>query len=257
MTDSIHIANSPPLPINIIDNSEINWNLLTLIVAVLSLIAAAILPFAQKKYEESKAKFNFRIYVKHQLAYLFNLATYDKIDYIKPANNLEVIKLPVTFRELTKYIRDDFTAFAISQEPILLFQYTLNLQKYCHHIYQIRYCLTQIDTKGLKRDILQHGEKLSQQELKKLHGLLSILDNFSSISLFHDKFENLQSVQRQTSNNIWIGLKVDNILIEKQNQILLSDRTQIRSYENSLHELIGISAALLNQMESYFDKPGK
>ncbi len=233
-----------------------NWTLLTLIVATLSLIAAAVLPFAQKKYEENKAEFSFRMYIGEQLGYLFRLATYDKIDYIKPTISDDFSKGTVTFPELARRIRGDFREHQNSTEPRILFHFINNLQKYCHHIYQIRHCITKIDTVKLKENILANGEKLSKPELKKLYALLGVIDNFSVISLFHDRFANLKSVQRDFRNDIWIGIKVHTELLNQQDQ-LVSDMKEIRDNESSLTELVGITGAMCNTVSSYYSKPGK
>ncbi|MGN6530485.1 MAG: hypothetical protein ACTHK0_01870 [Ginsengibacter sp.] len=233
-----------------------NWNLLTLIIATLSLIAAAILPFAQKKYEESKAKFSFRMYIKEKLGYLFNLVTYDKIEYIKPTISDNIEKEPVTFPEFVKRVRDDFKEYQNSLQPLLLFHFINNLQKYCHHIYQIRYSISKIDTTKLKENILVNGEKLSKRELRNVYGLLMVLDNFSSISLFHDRFGNLKSVQRDFKDNVWVGLKIHKELLNQQQQ-LINDIKEVCDHERNLSELIGVSIALFNMTVKYYDKPGK
>jgi len=233
-----------------------NWNLLTLIIASLSLIAAVILPFAQKKYEESKARFSFRMYIKEKVGYLFNLVTYDKIEYIKPTISDNILKELVTFSQLARRIRDDFKEYQNSLQPRLLFHFISNLQKYCHHIYQIRYNISKIDTSKLKENILANGEKLSKRELKNVYGLLMVIDNFSSISLFHDKFGHLKSVQRDFKDNVWVGLKLHKELLTQQQQ-LISDIKEICDNERSLNELIGITGALYNTIVHYYDKPGK
>ncbi len=252
MGDTLRYVTDRPFPIHIVDDSTVNWNLLTLIVAMLSLIAAAILPFAQKKYEEKRAKFNFKLYTKEQLGYLFNLVTYDKIDYMKPTISDNPTKEGITFVEMARRVRDDFKTHQNSIQPRILFHFIMNLQKYCHHIYQIRHCIAKIDTAKLKENILANGEKLSKAELKKVYGLLVVVDNFSSISLFHDRFGHLSSVQRETKNNIWVGFKLDKDFLSKQ-QLLLEDIKEICNNESSLNELLGITAALYNNVSSYYD----
>lgn len=117
MADSLQIITGKPIPVQVLDNSKVNWNLLTLIVAILTLIAAVVLPFLQKKYEERKAKFSFRMYIKEQLGYLFNLVTYDKIEYIKPTISDNINKEAITFPELARRVRDDFKEHQNSLQP--------------------------------------------------------------------------------------------------------------------------------------------
>lgn len=255
MGDTLRVITERPFPVHISDTTSVNWNLLTLIVAVLTLIAAVILPFLQKKYEERRAKFNFRLYIKEQLGYLFNLVTYDKIDYVKPTISDNINKEEITFVEIARRNRDDFKEHQNSLQPRILFHFISNLQRYCHHIYQIRHCISKIDTAKLKENILANGEKLSKEELKKVYGLIVVIDNFSSISLFHDRFGHIKSVQREIKNNIWVGLKLDKDFLNNQ-QLLVQDIKEICDNESSLNELLGITGALYNTISSYYQQPG-
>lgn len=144
----------------------------------------------------------------------------------------------------------------IHYNPEFLFHFINNLQKYCHHIYQIRYAITKIDTKNLKENILANGEKLSKDELKKVYGLIVVVDNFSSITLFHDRFGNMKSIQREIKNNVWVGIKLDKDFLNNQ-QLLVHDMKGICDNESSLNELIGVTGALYNTVASYYGQPGK
>ena len=58
--DSISQSTNELIKVQIIDDvDKVDWNLWFLLIAVLSLIAAVILPFAQRKYEERKSKYGF------------------------------------------------------------------------------------------------------------------------------------------------------------------------------------------------------
>jgi len=53
------------IPVKIIsDTNKIDWEPYVLIVATLSLLAAVIIPFAQKWYEEYRTKRSFQFYFK-------------------------------------------------------------------------------------------------------------------------------------------------------------------------------------------------
>jgi hypothetical protein len=254
MADSLRIIANITNPVHSSDSSTVNWNLLTLIVAILTLIASVILPFLQKMYEERRAQFNFRMYIKEQFSYLYSLATYNKIDYIKPTISDHINKEAITFPEMTRRIRDDYKEHQNSVQPRIIFHFISNLQKYCHHIYQIRYSITKIDTRNLKEKIVGNGEKLSKRELKKLYGIILIADNFNSISLFHDRFGNVKSVEREIKNDIWVGVKQGKDLLNNQ-QLLLQDIKEVTNNESSLNELIGISGGLYNDLSSYYLTP--
>lgn len=56
------------IPVKIIsDTTKFDWEPYVLIVATLSLLAAVIIPFAQKWYEEYRTKRSFQFYFKKQL----------------------------------------------------------------------------------------------------------------------------------------------------------------------------------------------
>ena len=74
IVDSLKIAQ--PIKVKIIEESDkIDWNIWFLFIAVLSLISAVLIPFAQKKYEESKSKYAFHLYVKKKIGIVFYLLT--------------------------------------------------------------------------------------------------------------------------------------------------------------------------------------
>ena len=55
------------IPIKIISEPKFDWEPYVLLIATLSLIAAVIIPFAQKWYEEYRTKRSFQFYFKKQL----------------------------------------------------------------------------------------------------------------------------------------------------------------------------------------------
>ena len=67
------------------ESSKVNWEPWVLLVAILALIASVIIPFAQKKYEEFRAKRNFQYYLKKQIGLVLNLLTTVKLEYIEPS----------------------------------------------------------------------------------------------------------------------------------------------------------------------------
>jgi hypothetical protein len=256
MKDTLKLVTESPVKVHILENSSVNWNLLTLVVAILTLITAAILPFAQKKYEERKAKTSFRLYLKEQLGYLFSLITYDKIEYSKPTISDNFSKEPIILVEFAKRLKSDFSEQQNSLQPRVLFHFLNNLQKYCFHLYQIGLAISKIDMSRLRENILANGEKLEEEELKKTYGLLLAGDSFSSIYAYHDRFEQLNAVQRHIVDGKWVGMKIDNKLLDQQ-QLLVDDIKVVCDNEVSLGELFAVTAAIYNQVVKYYGEPGK
>lgn len=254
MPDTTNIFTNKPINVDIVDHSRIDWNMLTLIIATLSLIAAVLLPFAQKKYEEYKAKYSFKLYVKKQFAYLFNQVIGDKLDYTEPSIKDTPIRHKLSLADFSSKLISDFTEHQNTIQPRLIFHYVQNLQKFCHQLYQIRHNISTINLEKLKDNALANGEKLSKNELNKTYGLILILEAFNSISLFHDRFGDLYSMKRTIKDNIWVGLQLDKDFLEKQH-ILVEDMKKISNNESSLHQLTDASKVLYSKLNEYFDNP--
>ena len=62
--------NQQVIPVKfILDTTKFDWEPFVLIVATLSLLAAVIIPFAQKWYEQYRTKRSFQFYFKKQLGW--------------------------------------------------------------------------------------------------------------------------------------------------------------------------------------------
>ena len=84
MIDTLFI-NNEPIPVNIIETSnDFNWEPYFLLVATLSLIAAVIIPFAQRIYDELRTKRSFKLYLKKQIGFILNFLISEKIEYQEP-----------------------------------------------------------------------------------------------------------------------------------------------------------------------------
>src|ERR1035437_2339278 len=88
--------------------NQIDWNKWLTIIAALALIAAIFIPFVQKIYEERKAKISFQMYLKKYFGILYNILTYDKIEYTKSSIKDSPDKLQLTCDEYIKVFETDF-----------------------------------------------------------------------------------------------------------------------------------------------------
>lgn len=73
--------------------------IITLIIAIVAVVVSVATPLAQKKYEEWKARISFKLYIKKYLGVLFNIITYDKIEYHIPCIKDDPEKLNLTLPE--------------------------------------------------------------------------------------------------------------------------------------------------------------
>lgn len=230
----------------------IDWEPWVLFVAILSLIASVIIPFAQKKYEERRAKRNFQYYLKKQIGLVLNHLTLSKLEYIEPSVKNEPKKEYVLIKEFIIKLREDFKIHKNSVQPRVIFMMLMNIQKVCMFAFQARKIIATIDLQNITERMLENGKELSKKELAKVYGLILIYESFQSISQFHDRFANMKSISRIIEDKEWVGLKVEKELLNNQNQ-LNEDLLFLNDNEQSVDELTNIILILNQETKKYFD----
>jgi hypothetical protein len=253
VTDSIANVISNPIQVELIGNSDkIDWNVWFLLIAVLTLITAVIIPFAQKKYEERKSKFGFHLYVKKKLGIVWNLLTYDKLEYKQPRSAEKMDDELLTFDKLIYKFEKDFKENKDTIHPLFAFGIIFNLQNLLFTVKRIQYSLNSIDIKNLDEKTLEFGDKLSKSEHHKLNGLYLLIEHYFSITSFHDKFDSLKSIKRKEKDSKWVGLEVDKKVLKKQKWIL-EDLEYLRENELSIDEILKMNKLLIQELKSYFE----
>lgn len=244
---------SEPIKVKIIEESnKIDWNIWFLLVALLSLIAAVLLPFLQKKYEESKTKYGFHLYIKKRIGIVWNLLTYDQFSYKQPTSADSMDDLSLTFDNMILRFEKDYSKNKETIHPLLAFGILLNFQNILFTISRIQFALKSINIENLDEKTLEFGDKLSKKEHHKLNAIFMLIEHYYSITSFHDKFTSLKSVQREYKDKQWIGLKVEKTVLKNQ-QLILDDLAFIRENEISLNEILKINKLLIQEMKSYFE----
>ncbi|MDI1321982.1 MAG: hypothetical protein PSV36_04490 [Algoriphagus sp.] len=257
MNDSLNqISESVNQLANQPSSQDYSWEPYVLIVASLSLFAAVIIPFAEKKYEERKTKKNFRLYIKKQLGEIYNFLIVEKIDYHDMSIKNNPTKNQISLLEFTKRINQDFTEHKNSVQPRIIFSLLINIENIMRYSHNLRHLIDRASLDKLTDRTLEHGGKLSDEELKKVYGLFLILENFVPISLFHDKFGELKSIKRIIENDVWIGLKLEPDLIKNQ-QVLNDDLLLLNDNEKSILEVNAILNIVENKLMAYYGEPGK
>jgi energy-coupling factor transporter transmembrane protein EcfT len=89
------------------------------LIVALALIVAIIIPFTQKKYKEWKAKISFKLYLKKYFGIIFNILTYDKIEYIRPSIKDDPEKLQLTLRNYIEKFDKDFKEYQNTVQYLL------------------------------------------------------------------------------------------------------------------------------------------
>jgi hypothetical protein len=253
VTDTLANKVPNPIQVELIENSDkIDWNVWFLLIAVLTLITAVIIPFAQKKYEERKSKFGFHLYVKKKLGIVWNILTYDKLEYKQPRSAEKMDNELLTFDKLIYKFEKDFKENKNTIHPLFAFGIIFNLQNLLFTVKRIQYSLNSIDIKNLDEKTLEFGDKLSKSEHHKLNGLYLLIEHYFSITNFHDKFDSLKSIKRKEKDSKWIGLEVDKKVLKKQKWIL-EDLEYLRENELSIDEILKINKLLIQELKSYFE----
>ncbi|MBC5836230.1 hypothetical protein G6N05_15215 [Flavobacterium sp. F372] len=240
------------IPIKIISEPKFDWEPYVLLIATLSLIAAVIIPFAQKWYEEYRTKRSFQFYFKKQLGIILNLITSEKIEYISPGIKDNPEKVFLSPSEFSKKLEVDFKNNKEAVQPKTIFILLMNLQKMMHYSYQLRYALSKIEFDKLTDKTLEHGKELSNKELQKAYGIILIYESFISISTFHDRFGDMKSIQREIRDKIWIGLKLEKDFLQKQS-VLNDDLQLINNHENSIFEITEMIRIVETKTKEYFE----
>jgi hypothetical protein len=253
VTDSIANVISNPIQVELIGNSDkIDWNVWFLLIAILTLITAVIIPFAQKKYEERKSKFGFHRYIKKKLGIVWNLLTYDKLEYKQPRSAEKMDDELLTFDKLIYKFEKDFKENKDTTHPLFAFGIIFNLQNLLFTVKRIQYSLNSIDIKNLDEKTLEFGDKLSKSEHHKLNGLFLLIEHYFSITSFHDKFDSLKSIKRKEKDSKWVGLGVDKKILKKQKWIL-EDLEYLRENELNIDEILKMNKLLIQELKSYFE----
>lgn len=234
------------------DPNRINWEPWVLTVAILTLIASVIIPFAQKKYEEFRAKRNFQYYLKKQIGLILNHITTSKIEYLEPSVRNEPKKEYLLIKDLIIKIKNDFAKNKNTVQPRVNFMMQMNIQNMCLFAYQARKIISTIDLQNITERTLEFGKELSKKELNKTYGLILIYESFQSISLFHDRFGKFKAITRLIVENEWIGLKVEKEFLNDQKQ-LNEDLLLLNDNERSLEELSNIILIMNQETKRYFD----
>ena len=235
-----------------INTDKFDWEPYFLIVATLSLLAAVIIPFAQKKYEEHRAKRNFQIYFKKQLGLIFNFLSSEKIEYNEPSIKKNPEKKNLEISNFLTAFKKDLKEHQNAVQPKIIFTLLMNLQHMLMYSYHLRNAIRSLEFNDLMKSTLEYGNKLSKDELSNIYGLITILESFVSISLYHDRFGEMKSIQRLIQENTWVGLKLDKDFLDNQ-AVLNEDLQFINDKLNSIEEIIYILGITENKTFEYFE----
>jgi len=243
---------SKPINVKVVEDlNKMDWNVWFLVVAILSLIAALLVPFVQKKYEEKKSNYAFKLYIKKKYGIIFHLVTYESFSY-KYFQDNDLKNEELNLLKFIKKFEYDYKEFKNTIHPLYAFKILYNFQNLIFVTKRIQNNLQNIDLKDANEKSLQFGDKLSNEEHNKLSKILLISEHYNSITEYNDKFSSLKAIQREIKDNIWIGLKVNDSVL-KQQKLILEDLTYLRKNELHIEEILHINKLLIQEIKIYFD----
>ena len=230
----------------------VDWNKWLTFIAALTLVAAVIIPFTQKKYEEWKAKTSFNLYLKKFFGVLFNALTYDKIEYALPSVSNNPEKQKLLLGDYMFEFEKDLKLNQSTNQYRVAFAIVYNLQNLFLVVNHIQNIIRQIDSNKLYEQTLSYGKNLTKKELNKIYGILLLIEHYSSITKFHDRFSSMLSIQRIIKDGQWIGLKLDQSLLGNQ-KIIIDDLKHINNEINSLQEVVIATKLLIQELKSFYE----
>lgn len=226
--------------------------ILTLTIAIIAVIVSVATPFAQRKYEEWKARISFKLYLKKYLGVLFNILTYDKIEYHIPSIKDNPEKSNLTFPEYIKKFEKDFTEHQNTVQYRVAFAILFNIQNLFSIINRTRIEIERIGIDKLYEHTLAYGTNLSKRNLGKIYGMFLLLEHYNSITTFHDRFKEIKSIKRITKDGIIIGFELDKNIL-KDPQMVAEDMKHLCNNELSIEEVIKINKLLIQEIKIFFD----
>jgi hypothetical protein len=225
--------------------------ILTLTIAIIAVVVSIATPFAQKKYEEWKARISFKLYLKKYLGVLFNILTYDKTEYHVPSIKDNPEKISLTFPEYLKQFEKDFKEHQNTVQYRIAFSLLFNIQNLFSVIIRSKMEIERIGVAGLYEHTLAYGGNLSKKNLDKIYGIFLLMEHYNSITTFHDRFKDLKSIKRITKGSIIIGFELDKNILKDQ-QMVAEDMKHLCNNELSIDEVIKINKLLIQETQNFF-----
>ncbi|GEL09470.1 hypothetical protein SAMN05192550_1529 [Flavobacterium glycines] len=225
---------------------------LTLTIAIIAVVVSVVTPFAQRKYEEWKARISFKLYLKKYLGVLFNILTYDKIEYHIPSIKDNPEKSNLTLPDYIKRFEQDFAENQNTVQYRIAFAILFNIQNLFSVINRTRIEIERIGVEKLYEHTLAYGTNLSKRNLGKIYGIFLLLEHYNSITTFHDRFKEIKSIKRITKDGIIIGFELDKNILKDQ-QMVAEDMKHLCNNELSIEEVLKINKLLIQEIKIFFD----
>ncbi|MBP0903107.1 hypothetical protein ACFSKN_14125 [Mariniflexile gromovii] len=226
--------------------------ILTLTIAIVAVIVSVATPFAQRKYEEWKARISFKLYIKKYLGVLFNILTYDKIEYHIPSIKDDPEKIHLTLPEFLNRFEKDFKEHQNTVQYRVAFAVLLNLQNLFSVINRSKIEIKRIGVDVMYEHTLAYGSNLSKKNLNKIYGILLLMEHYSSITAFHDRFSELKSIKRINKDGRIVGLELDKDILKDQ-QMVANDMKHLCNHELSIEEVIKVNKLLIQETKDFFE----
>lgn len=224
----------------------------TLTIAIIAVVVSIATPFAQRKYEEWKSRTSFRLYLKKYLGVLFNILTYDKIEYHVPSIKDNPEKISLTLPAYLKRLEKDFKENQTTVQYRVSFAILFNIQNLFSVVNRTKMEIERINVDSMYEHILGYGSNLSKKNLNKVYSILLLMEHYNSITTFHDRFNDLKSIKRIEKNGAIVGFKLDKNILNDQ-QMVAEDMKHMSNHELSIEEVIKVNNLLIQEIKDFFD----
>jgi hypothetical protein len=229
-----------------------DWNEWSLVVSAIAVLMAIMIPFAQKKYEEWKAKISFKLYLKKYFGIILNMGTYDKLPYTVPSVT-DPVRIELFLKDFINRMTEDYEKYKNTEQPRIAFILVFNVQSIYMAVQRFQLEIKGLNINNLYEQTLAYGHNLSKGELYDIYGIMLILENYHSITSFHDKFQKLKTTQRITRKDRAPELIVHNEVIKNQNEIFDDLKTVNKDYAN-VKEVIHATMIMINRIVKFYGK---
>lgn len=226
--------------------------LLTLTIAIIAVAVSIATPFAQRKYEEWKSRISFKLYLKKYLGVLFNILTYDKIEYHVPSIKDNPEKINLTLPEYLKRLEKDLKEHQNTVQYRVAFAILFNVQNLFSVVNRTKLEIERVNVDSLYEHTLGYGSNLSKKNLNKIYGILLLMEHYNSITTFHDRFNDLKSIKRIIKDGKVVGFELDKNILKDQ-QMVAEDMKHLCNHELSIDEVIKVNKLLIQEIKDFFD----
>lgn len=198
-----------------------------------------------------KEQTSLMMYLKKELIFAYKELTENTLEFNDLKNDkLETNKIP--FSEATILFQEQLEKHKNTIHPRDAFMILFNLQKIIFSAYKFYMITRTIDFRELDRQVLSQSPDLKSDQINAIQKILITMEHYGSIFRHNDKFGKIKSIKRVIENQFWTGFKLDNNILENQQQIL-DDLRFVKVNQDAVNEIVK-TELLIEIMNEFFNE---